>query len=242
VWLHGVYTTQSNINALDNTISSLFDRFAWGELCDFLNTLIQYDPINARTHELAKRRVFPGSEDEETVRPNPLSEDFLIRGLIWCHSYFPQNWFSCQDEDDGRFFETPAMHKSRVERVQWLALLLAIHTDGIEFDKTEQRFKPSKSLQQPHELSRSSLKCEPPATEPYLWPDGSNSSKGHAEERKRAPTPKSRSSTTLSAHSDSEGYTIINTPKSKISYAKAASRGFDEIRIIDDDHDMQFGT
>ena len=251
VWLYSIHTVRTNSNALDNTIGSLFDRFAWVGLCNFLNTLIRYEPISGRTQKEAQTGSFPGSEEQDDTRPKPLSEDFLIRGLIWCHSYYPQDWFSDQGEDDGRFMETSAMHKTRVGRVQWLGLFLSFHTQYIGFDSTEQRFYLSTL---PDQRTRPSVEQPTQREEP-----AKNS--GHAEERRRAATPKSRSSSTLSAHSDSEGYTVrlltkthgetsidipnivkvINNPKSRMSYAKAASGGHDGIKVIDDDHDMHVG-
>ena len=228
VWLVGLNTAQSDVNALDNTISSLLDRFSWGELCDFLNTLVRYEPINARTYEYVRGPIFPGTEVRDDIKPKPLSEDYLIRGLIWCHNYFPEKWFSCQAEDDGRFFETPAMHKARVERVQWLGLLLAHRTEHITFNKAEQRFLPSETP----DRSRSSV------VDTSVQHDEPMASEVCPSEPKRASTPKSRSSPSISMQSDSEGYTVINTSKSGLSYAKVASAGYHEPTIVDGDYDM----
>ena len=229
VWLHSVLTVQTQCSPLDDTISSLFRRFDWGELCQFLNTLIRYEPISVRTYHRAEAGTFPGVDEKQDTRPMPLSEDFYIRGLMWCHAYFPADWFVSQAEDDGRFFETPAMHKARVERVQWLALFLASRVDMFDFNWSEQRFSQTVS----------NLHIDTPKFESLLKSEESGSGYEQAEGRKEAITTNSRSSSTLSAHSDSEGYTIINTPKSKMSYAKAASGGYDDIKVVDENFDMQ---
>ena len=230
-WLYNLHKVQSNGDLSDDTTKSLLDGFSWGELCELLNTLIRYEPLRVRTIERAENEIFPGSDDEEANRPKPLSEDYLIRGLVWLPYYFPSGWFSCQAEDDGRSFETSAMHEARVERVQYLGMFLAFHTKYIKFNRMESRFDPV-------EIQRPSA---PPKVSGTPQCDESKTGNGHSEERRGAPTPKSRSSTTLSAHSDSEGYTVINTPKSKMSWAKVASDGYEEIRVVDDDHDMQVG-
>lgn len=228
-WLYGVHKALTDARSHDDNIQSLLDRFAWGELCDLLNTLTQYEPLRDGTIERAENKIFPGSDDEEEIRAKPLSEDYLIRGLIWLQSYFPSGWFNCQEEDDERFFETSAMHEARAERVQYLGLYLAFHTKHLKFDRIQSRFYPT-------EVQRPPVPPKISSSPQYDEPKGSN---GHSEERRRAPTPKSRSSTTLSAHSDSEGYTVIDTPRSKMSRAKMTSEGYDEVRVVDDDHDMQ---
>lgn len=119
-----IHASRPSRSAIDDTISSLFNRFTWGELCKFLNTLIQYEPIDRRRREQAQTSTCPGSEDQDDARPRPLSADYLMRGLIWCYWYFPQDFFSCQAKDDIRFFETSAMHKARFERVLWRAMYL----------------------------------------------------------------------------------------------------------------------
>jgi hypothetical protein len=218
-WLYNLQKVQSNGNSSDDTIESLLDRFSWGELCDLLNTLIQYESLRDRTIVRAENEIFPGSDDKEEDRPMPLSEDYLIRGLIWLQLYFPSDWFSRQADDDGRFFETSAMHEARVERVEYLGLFLAFHTKHMRFDRTVARFYPVK-VQRP---------TAPPKVSSAPQCDASKSGNGHPEQRRRASMPKSRSSTTLSAHSDSEGYTVIDTPKSKMSWAKVASEGYEEV-------------
>lgn len=231
-FLHGIYSVQSSGNVLDDTVNSLFTRFSWSGLSDFLNTLIQYEAIPHNIIELAEQGIFPGSNEPVQSRPRPLSEDHLIRGLVWNHFYFPADWFSCQAEDDGRFFETSAMARARVERVLWLGCFLAFRIDWFNFDKSERRFSAPKFVS----TSSSSNAIA------SVLAEHSRSEIDHVEQGNRDLTSKSRSSTTVSTHSDSEGYTVINTSKSKKSYAQAATAAYDGIVVVGDDAGMEMSV
>ena len=126
VWSYSMDKVQSSGTSLDDTINPRLDRLAWGELGDLLNELRRILSIEC-------------TESEEEV-PKTLSEDYLIRGLVWSQSDFPTNWFSYQAEDESRYLEPTAMHQARVERVQYLSLFLASHTEYLEFDKVDIQF------------------------------------------------------------------------------------------------------
>ena len=73
-------------------------------------------------------------------RIGSLSEDYLLRGLVWTHFYFPPDWFNGQDNVDSRAIETPSTHRARAERVQWLGLYLAFRMEYIKFDVHRKKF------------------------------------------------------------------------------------------------------
>jgi hypothetical protein len=136
VWLHSLHAlgTHLNHNSKLETIDIPFDtgRISFHKLSDFLNTLAQHTSVTAHMLQCARQGVFLGSERKEDAKP--LFEDYTIRGLIWGQFYFCPGWFDCQSEDDGRAIETSATAKMRSERVLWLGLYLAFHTDHLSYD------------------------------------------------------------------------------------------------------------
>ena len=64
----------------------------------------------------------------------PLPEDYMLRGLVWTHDYFPKTWFDVQVDFEERFAEKSTFQALRVQRIIWLAkkpcgvrMLLALH-------------------------------------------------------------------------------------------------------------------
>ncbi|KXT07665.1 hypothetical protein AC578_10177 [Pseudocercospora eumusae] len=101
-------------------------RLAWDKLADFLNTL-----VDAWILECARQGVFPPAKRIEDS--NPVSEDFLMRGLIWAQFYFPPGWFDTQTEDNGTYVESASTRKLRsqslpltLQKSDWLRLLRSI--------------------------------------------------------------------------------------------------------------------
>ena len=84
-----------------------------------LNTLVTaYD-----TFWRVENDRFP--EPEKGVG-RPLPEDFIIRGLEWACSYFPEGWFeNAPVDDEERILELASMTADREERNLWLAYQLA---------------------------------------------------------------------------------------------------------------------
>ncbi|KAF2158283.1 hypothetical protein M409DRAFT_61798, partial [Zasmidium cellare ATCC 36951] len=122
VSLHSLDSLRTGLS-IDQTENHAIDalnvgRLAWDALAEFLNTLVRSQPISAWILECARQRAFPVPERKEDMKP--LSEDFLMRGLIWAQFYFVSEWFDGQTEDDGRSIESDNTHKARVERVLWL--------------------------------------------------------------------------------------------------------------------------
>lgn len=203
VWFHGLLVLRSRKNdpSVRDTCSALLNpaSFDWGILCDFLNLITQLEPIGARTLQLAHQGVFPAAERRED--DIALSEDYTLRGLVWCPSYFPPDWFSTQPDDGGRTIESPRTHKARLERVHWLGLYLAFHSEYLDFDMERRLFVVS-----PTASRGACAALQQEETSVQQSPDIDNVN---------VPA---RSSSTPSTHSDSDGYTVVSK---KNSSAKA---------------------
>jgi hypothetical protein len=78
-------------------------------------------PVDIDT--LLAEKVFP--EDGERVDELPLPEDYLTRGLIWTHGYFPKKWFARERDEEERYLESDSTVKNRVERVLRLGYTIA---------------------------------------------------------------------------------------------------------------------
>jgi hypothetical protein len=108
-------------------VSHLLSDTPWAELVAFLNTLVKTEnqiqnqsqvqntsqPQNIDT--LFSSPVFPN--DGERTDELPLPEDYLVRGLIWAHAYFPKKWFEREHDEEERYLELASTVKSRMERV-----------------------------------------------------------------------------------------------------------------------------
>ncbi|KAF1823919.1 uncharacterized protein K489DRAFT_429950 [Dissoconium aciculare CBS 342.82] len=110
----------------------------WARLATFLNCLAGFYPVNARTLEHGRNGSFPVLEPVQA-----LSEDFLIRGLIWSREYHPADHFKNQSEDDGRNIESEATNKLRADRVLWLGLFLAFRARYLHYDEETKHFSAS---------------------------------------------------------------------------------------------------
>ena len=227
VWFRSLHTLSSWVknDSTSDAIRMLLspDRFSWAGLCGFLNTLAQQEPTSARTVEYARQGIFVIPERSDDT---PLAEDFLIRGLIWTQFYFPSGWFDKQDEDSraGRGIETDSSRKNRVERVQWLALYLAFHTEYIKYDMNTRSFwAPVPGPALPVELPKGKLVPQ--------------------KRIRRTSEPTSQASTTPSTESDGEGYPIVSAPERKpartwanvASMPKAASKNYSGVKIFDEE-------
>jgi hypothetical protein len=121
--------------AADPYISNLLTDTPWAELVAFLNTLIKTEnqiqnqtqlPSAAQLpsiNTLFSSPVFPS--DGERSDELPLPEDYLVRGLIWAHGYFPNKWFEREHDEEERYLELASTVKSRVERVLRLGFKLS---------------------------------------------------------------------------------------------------------------------
>jgi hypothetical protein len=116
-------------------VSHLLADTPWTELVAFLNTLLKTEsqiqtqsqaqnvtqPQNINA--LFATPVFPN--DGERSDELPLPEDYLVRGLIWAHDYFPKKWFEREHDEEERYLELASTVKSRMERVLRLGHKLA---------------------------------------------------------------------------------------------------------------------
>jgi hypothetical protein len=116
-------------------VSHLLTDAPWAELVAFLNTLVKTEsqiqsqsqtqnvsqPQNIET--LFSTSVFP--KEGERSDELPLPEDYLVRGLIWAHNYFPRKWFEREHDEEERYLELASTVKSRMERVLRLGHKLA---------------------------------------------------------------------------------------------------------------------
>jgi hypothetical protein len=108
-------------------VSHLLNDTPWTELVAFLNTLVktenqiqnQSQAQNVTSTQnidtLFSTSVFPN--DGERSDELPLPEDYLVRGLIWAHDYFPKKWFEREHDEEERYLELASTVKSRMERV-----------------------------------------------------------------------------------------------------------------------------
>jgi len=144
VWIHSLISLLTRLrneqHQPQNTdgLLALPGLFSWPALSEYLNQVAQIDfkqatqidpirdrseSIGARTIQYARQGLF--LTPERAGDAEALSEDFLLRGLMWTPGYFSDGWFDGQGEDDGRNIESETKLKSRCERVCWLGLFVA---------------------------------------------------------------------------------------------------------------------
>lgn len=100
-------------------MQQLESMIPWLGITKFLNTLVTPD-IDFSTIEGAS---FPLLENTKSQQ---LPEDFLIRGQVWSHLYYPANFFEgAPSEDDRPLIEDQAVTAPRKHRCLWLGLRLA---------------------------------------------------------------------------------------------------------------------
>lgn len=103
------------------SIHGLLQGVPWVELAHFLNTLSRLEPINERVQSAGLGGRFLRSDGDT----KPLPEDYLIRGMVWCQSYFEAGWFDTQDDEEGRLLELTSTNSMRAERVLWLGIAMS---------------------------------------------------------------------------------------------------------------------
>ena len=97
-WFHSLHSL--GLRSQDHTIGSLMDsdRFSWGGLCQFLNSLCLDKPIDESVFESARQGSFPGSR-EPVEKFVPLAEDYWMRGLLWAQLYLPKDLLPAQADN-----------------------------------------------------------------------------------------------------------------------------------------------
>ncbi|KAL5119298.1 hypothetical protein ACEQ8H_002785 [Pleosporales sp. CAS-2024a] len=135
------------ILAANQYVSHVLTDTPWPELVAFLNTLIKTEnqmQTSSRTCQsqnlatLFSAPVFPQGEDR--IDELPLPEDYLARGLIWTHEYFPNKWFEREQDEEERYLELASTVKSRMERVLRLGYGLASHGRWITYHEDSLTF------------------------------------------------------------------------------------------------------
>ncbi|KAH3956211.1 hypothetical protein HBH51_248110 [Parastagonospora nodorum] len=130
--------------ASNKYVSHLVTDTPWAELVAFLNTLIKTESqiqsqIQTQTTDsLFSSPVFPNEGERSDELPLP--EDYLVRGLIWAHGYFPKKWFEREHDEEERYLELASTVKSRMERVLRLGYALASHGRWIAYDEGSHTF------------------------------------------------------------------------------------------------------
>jgi hypothetical protein len=116
--------------ASNSYVSNLFDDLPWMDLIAFLNTLLKAEthmhrPTNQSENidNLVAGDLFPA--DGERPDELPLPEDYLSRGLIWTHGYFPKYWFDRERDEEERYLEPASTVRNRINRVLRLGYALA---------------------------------------------------------------------------------------------------------------------
>jgi hypothetical protein len=143
--LHMLRSSMGHHSLLDEKLRSLVDpkKISWTGLAAFLNTLANIYPVHALVLAHGREGSFPAVEPAQV-----LSEDFLIRGLVWSRDYHPQEHFKNQSQDDGRNIETETSSKLRADRVLWLGLFLAFQTRHLHYDEGTEIFSASGNFAQ----------------------------------------------------------------------------------------------
>ena len=94
-----------------SAVSMIYASICWSKISACLNRLAKdHKAIISRTTDLFPQRY----RDHE----EPLPEDYLMRGLSWCETYFPAGWFdSPKLDEEERAFELPSAGKARIGRL-----------------------------------------------------------------------------------------------------------------------------
>ncbi|PQE05351.1 telomerase-binding est1a protein [Rutstroemia sp. NJR-2017a BVV2] len=92
--------------------------FLWQSLATYLDTLLALyqrpDKIESNT--------FPLPEEDD----RPFPEDYVMRGLLWAATCFPETWFRDEKTDEeAKYHKVASMTTDRKERILWLAHRIA---------------------------------------------------------------------------------------------------------------------
>lgn len=232
VWMHSLTSLwHKSKNEHDtHTLRPLLSTgFPWGGLCNALNLICEKGPIDPRIMEYARQGIFPKSG---TNCSKPLPEDGLLRGLIWTQWYYPQDFFGDQDSNEVSQSDAAdqAIQRSREDRILWLALYQVFHGDHIKFDDQNTRFW----AQEVNQFSRidTSVVQGTPIT-------------ATATAFANLIPPNPPSPTTSSPESDSDGFMLVEAPKSKsktfktwanvVSNSDQSLQSDRDIRVVDDE-------
>ncbi|KAJ6192132.1 hypothetical protein J3E72DRAFT_409151 [Bipolaris maydis] len=128
-------------------IFDLIKDTPWSDLVTFLNKLLEtesqsHSQTNTSNSEnintLLSTALFPA--DDERPDELPLPEDYLTRGLIWAHGYFPENWFAKERDEEERYLESASTTRNRISRVLRLGYAIAKQNRWISYDASTRSF------------------------------------------------------------------------------------------------------
>ena len=208
VWFHGIDVLRTKMrNDYDPcTTSSLMGltELPWGALCSVLNIICQYESMGPTIAEHARNGISPKPPNSDAT---PLFEDYILRGSNWTRWYHPPGFFGDQSSEGEAFIETssPALDRSRVDRIIWLAIYLASRDDYINFNPETRTFF-SNSTQSQLSISTKGARAVDGT------PDGSTNVLSRP----------CTSQTTKFSDSSSDGCVLVQAPK-LITAAKAVS-------------------
>lgn len=246
VCVHSIHSLRTRLLAGQKsyTFDSPLDlgELPWNHLAVYLNTVAHCAGISARLLEYARQGNFLVPESKEEKKPLP--EDSLIRGLIWVQFYFRPGWFEGQSEDDGRNIEGPTTHQSRMERVLWLGLYLAFHTEYLHYDANRRVFSATPAVAL---AAQEAIGLQAPEVE---YPDADCQTERFSE----MPNVSERSSLAPSSSDNSEdGWSVVRKPKMKedaskvpgppprSTWAQVAAKKKRDVRVkIEDEDDMDW--
>ncbi|KAM0323127.1 hypothetical protein ACHAQA_008977 [Verticillium albo-atrum] len=161
-YLHTTLVPIYHLTRPPYAISLIAKSIPWKLLSVHLNTLITALGGVLRFED----SQFPLPDKAET--PNPLPEDFAMRGLPWTQKYLPSNWFSDVNiDDDDKFREVSSMIEERRIRILWLGCRIASHGDWLHYDSKVHEFSV-----EPH--------YDPEVDELSLPPEGGVDAEGEA--------------------------------------------------------------
>ncbi|KAG7408569.1 Telomerase-binding protein EST1A [Fusarium oxysporum f. sp. rapae] len=118
-FVHSILVFMNNMAKFPGAISRLEDAYPWKLTSMMLNTLLlSCDP----GYEIRGDFRLP----EKDQLPQPLPEDFAMRGLVYAEDYYPNGWFSNDKiDEDEKYFELPSVSEERKERILSLGYRIA---------------------------------------------------------------------------------------------------------------------
>ncbi|KAG8624544.1 hypothetical protein KVT40_007611 [Elsinoe batatas] len=120
--------------------TSLLVAMPWMAISTYLNDLAKSKENMADHVKNAKpdQKFIPQVKEEV----KPLTEDFSLRGLVWCKDYFPEAWFRGNSNDELPFHEPASCEIARAQRCLWLAVKISAKSTYLNFDKASCTFEP----------------------------------------------------------------------------------------------------
>ncbi|PSK35018.1 hypothetical protein B9Z65_1601 [Elsinoe australis] len=142
--LHVLLVLMDSLCSVSKTCSealALLTAMPWAEMTAFLNQLTKNKEHVTDQVKNAKsdQQFIPHTKDDA----RPLSEDFALRGLLWCRHYFPEKWFDGNSNDDLPYHEPASSESLRIQRVLWLGVKISTKSDLLQFHRSSSTFSTS---------------------------------------------------------------------------------------------------